>query len=564
MDTQLLNLTSLITSAVQSLISTGHPILSLNSVETTPFDSSGPESLSPEVIQAITTIEAACAQLVYTVSNPGSTLLTKALAHNESACLAVVTNAKIADLLANEPEGIPVGDLAGRAGFEDADKLGRIMRLLATRHVFREVAPGVFANNRLSKKLVSSDPTSDIVSLLTNESLLASAYLHESVTQEGQEIPFKRATGHAFFDYYKTVGSTFFDHYEDINLIANQDKGKKQGERFPRAMIGWGDITGKGFLQKVYPWSSLPPNVKVCDIGGGNGHVTMGLMRAHPHLKIVLQDQPQVIEQAKVFWQQHHPDAVHTERIAYVPFDFFKDPAAPGCDVYYIRSILRDWPDAESLLILQNVRKSMSPSSRLIIHDTVLRPSTTGSAPPPLLPNWGAAKARTYELDMTMMNLLGAKARTLDEFKVLCDKANLRFERIYEAGETDLVDTALVACASQSLPSTSTIPIAMPPFAFIASAILSLSTWPSDNIEDCQYYGCNGQLSGVHVPGILLAFVWLVLLVAVLLSWRYFSKTIHVPPIKPFIWERPSDLESEALHEKNLKLPAFHSPSGSD
>ncbi|ESK85642.1 S-adenosyl-L-methionine-dependent methyltransferase [Moniliophthora roreri MCA 2997] len=422
--THLLALTSLITSAVEDLISSQHPIPPLNSVDPTPFDATGPELLSSNVTRAIATIEAACTQLICTVSNPGSVLLTKSLAHEESACLSLVVETKVADFLVDKPEGVNVEELAKNTGIKDAGKLGRIMRLLATRHVFREVKPGVFANNRLSAKLVSNNPTSDIVSLLTGESLLASAHLGETLatTYEGPEIPFERATGHAFFDYYKT------------------EKGKKQGARFPRAMIGWGDITGKGFLQKVYPWTSLPLDTTVCDIGGGNGHVTMGLMRAHPHLKVVLQDQPQVIEQAKSFWKEHHPEALEAQRIEYVPFDFFKDAAAEGCDVYYIRSVLRDWPDEESLRILENVRKAMSPNSRLIIHDTVLRPSTSGSAPSPLLPNWGAAKARTYEMDLIMMNLLGAKARTLDEFKALCEKANLKYERLYEAGETDLVE----------------------------------------------------------------------------------------------------------------------------
>jgi len=103
----------------------------------------------------------------------------------------------------------------------------------------------------------------------------------------------------------------------------------------------------------------------------------------------------------------------------------------------------RDWPDAESITILSNVRKAMKPSSRLIIRtflcrslpmpsaeintsadDTVLRDATRDSksdtdftlAPEPLLPNWGLARVRTYELDMTMMNLLGSQARTLPEF----------------------------------------------------------------------------------------------------------------------------------------------------
>ena len=49
----------------------------------------------------------------------------------------------------------------------------------------------------------------------------------------------------------------------------------------------------------VYPWASQKADATVCDVAGGNGHVTMGLLKAHPHLKLVLQDQPQVLDQAR-------------------------------------------------------------------------------------------------------------------------------------------------------------------------------------------------------------------------------------------------------------------------
>ncbi|KAF5373523.1 hypothetical protein D9757_010489 [Collybiopsis confluens] len=364
--------------------------------------------------------------------------------HEEPACLLVVTEAKIADHLLDKPEGIAATELATRSGLP-AHKLTRILRLLATKHCFKEVKPGVFANNRLSMKLLSSDPVSSIVGLLTDESLRASAYLNDTLTDPSEMdggIPFRRATGYPFFDYHKSR------------------LGKKKGERFPRAMVGWGDVTGKGFLAKVYPWASQAADTTVCDIAGGNGHVTMGLLKAHPHLKLVLQDQPQVIEMAKEFWNTQHPTAIEKRRVEFEPFDFFKDTAVAGCDFYYIRSILRDWPDKESELILKNVRKAMKPGSRVIIHDTVLREavrrSTSSSngqhtsldafkvhldtAPEPLLPNYGVARVRTYELDMTMMNLLNAQARTLDEFIVLCKMCGLKFENLYEAGETDLVE----------------------------------------------------------------------------------------------------------------------------
>jgi hypothetical protein len=41
--------------------------------------------------------------------------------------------------------------------------LGRILRLLASRHIFREVAPDVFANNRLSSMLDTGKSVAEIV-----------------------------------------------------------------------------------------------------------------------------------------------------------------------------------------------------------------------------------------------------------------------------------------------------------------------------------------------------------------------------------------------------------------
>jgi hypothetical protein len=47
---------------------------------------------------------------------------------------------KIADILEEKPEGMHISEIGKRAGI-DSQKLGRILRLLATRHVFREGAP---------------------------------------------------------------------------------------------------------------------------------------------------------------------------------------------------------------------------------------------------------------------------------------------------------------------------------------------------------------------------------------------------------------------------------------
>ena len=51
--------------------------------------------------------------------------------------MQVVTTAKIADFLVGQPEGLPVEELAKQSGL-DPNKLGRILRMLATKHCFQE------------------------------------------------------------------------------------------------------------------------------------------------------------------------------------------------------------------------------------------------------------------------------------------------------------------------------------------------------------------------------------------------------------------------------------------
>ena len=49
----------------------------------------------------------------------------------------------------------------------------------------------------------------------------------------------------------------------------------------------------------AYMWDQVPADSVVCDIGGGNGHITMGLVKQFPHLKIVLQDLAPVVQQGR-------------------------------------------------------------------------------------------------------------------------------------------------------------------------------------------------------------------------------------------------------------------------
>lgn len=76
-------LATLINSAVEDIVkeysTTGHSIQSIQSTEPGPFDA--PHLASPALAKAIQTIEAACAQLTFTVANPGHVITNVSYCH---------------------------------------------------------------------------------------------------------------------------------------------------------------------------------------------------------------------------------------------------------------------------------------------------------------------------------------------------------------------------------------------------------------------------------------------------------------------------------------------------
>lgn len=83
-------------------------------------------------------------------------------------------------------------------------------------------------------------------------------------------------------------------------------------------MIGWARITDNSALTQgessysvgnatpyanivdlEFAWKDMPAGTTFCDVGGGLGSVSIRMAKAHPHIKITLQDVPSVVERAR-------------------------------------------------------------------------------------------------------------------------------------------------------------------------------------------------------------------------------------------------------------------------
>ncbi|KAK0451894.1 S-adenosyl-L-methionine-dependent methyltransferase [Armillaria borealis] len=450
MTSQLSQLVSLIANATKfvedAFAKTTEPnVPTLDDTAPHPLDN---QVSSMEMKEAIQTIEGVCAQLCALVARPNHTMLDRIFGIFEPACIRVVVSFKIADHLLDKPEGLHISDLGALSG-ADPGKLGRILRLLASKHCFREVDRDVFANNRLSMMLLSTNPLSAQADFITDESNKATSMLTENL--KDPDWGHSSSPVHSPFNTWSKHPGSLFSWYDE----AGSDIVAAKGARFGMVMQAWDDSTELWAVVNAFPWDSLSKDTTVCDVGGGIGVASMKLADTHPNLHIVLQDLPASIEQAKnEIWPKLCPAAIEEGRVQFKAFDFLAESPVKGCDVYFLKNILHNWPDKECKTILQNVGNVMSANSRLLICDYIIqhanRDKTTSTliggfkpAPEPLLPNYGAGCMAQYHIDLDMMVVCNSQERDLDHFIALGKEAGMRFVRVWDAREASIFEFCL-------------------------------------------------------------------------------------------------------------------------
>ncbi|KAI1205172.1 S-adenosyl-L-methionine-dependent methyltransferase [Annulohypoxylon truncatum] len=147
--------------------------------------------------------------------------------------------------------------------------------------------------------------------------------------------------------------------------------------------------------------------VSLVDIGGGIGHQCKAFKKQVPNLggTIVLEDLEEVVANAEL-----------EDGIEKVPVDFLASQPIQGAASYYFRSVLHNWPDQYTRKILGHVRDAMDQDSLLLLDEMVL-------------PDRGAHRYET-QLDLTMLALLNAEARTRTHWNELLTESGFEVEDI--------------------------------------------------------------------------------------------------------------------------------------
>ncbi|KAG1751062.1 S-adenosyl-L-methionine-dependent methyltransferase [Suillus lakei] len=357
---------------------TGHGVPSVDATTFHPLD------LTTDTLalkKAIRLLEGAYHQLSSILAPPQHTVMNLVFNYNW-ACTGVALRARLADVLDHHPEGLGVDKLAEAVNL-DKIKTARVLRALTLMGCFKEVERDIFANNRLSLILKSANNTGCYARLHSQDISKYAGVVYETMIDE----EFSRS-------HEEGIKGNYYE------MIKNDEEKR---DDFHRAMLGQSDMMGASAVLHHYPWGDIS---SVVDVGSGIGAFSTPLAKMFPHLRITNQDLPEVMVQAHSAWEKSAPEALLDSR----------DAPVVGKDVYYLRHIIHNWPDAEATTILRNIRKAMGPNSRVLIRSH-----------------------KTYQTDLTMWFALNCKERTLEEVKIIGAAAGLVLTQVY-----DLVDTMLI------------------------------------------------------------------------------------------------------------------------
>ena len=305
-----------------------------------------------------------------------------------SRAIYVVAKLGIADHLSEGPRR--VDDLAAATGTH-APSLKRVLRLLASVGVFTEEADSRFALTPIGACLRAGVPGSMRAAALLFGGVTQQAWGDLQRSVETGEPAFRRVFGMDSFDY----------------MAQHPD----EAANFDAAMA---DFT-KHIATAVVAAYDFSPFRRIVDVGGGNGALLAGILKANSSLAGVLFDLPQVADRAIAPMRE----LGLADRCEIVGGDFFK--AVPGGgDAYLLKHVIHDWNDDRAGEILRSCRRAMGAEAKLLILEGVYPPRIDQSDE-----SRGAAAN-----DVNMLVCTGGRQRSEAEFRHLYEAAGFRLTRI--------------------------------------------------------------------------------------------------------------------------------------
>ncbi|KAL4957580.1 S-adenosyl-L-methionine-dependent methyltransferase [Aspergillus filifer] len=382
--------------------------------------------LSHRLHEAQKTVLAITGAATELVAELHSRILEVVCQYFESRALFIAAERHIPDLLeAAEDNGLSLTALAESTGI-GSRKLSRMLCCLCWIHIFKEIRPDVFANDRISNALIRNEALRACLPkyLLGNHG--ASYKVNETPWQKAMWINRARWDwlGERVFLHQIRHPGVPYPGLPDVKHLcpdANGSITRPELDNFGLAMVGGGKVFGAVHAHD-FPWADLGAAL-VVDVGGGVGGFVLQLLPVYPQLRFLVQDRAEVLRQAETeVCPAEAPKAVKDDRVQFMGHDFFQPNPVKSADIYWLRGVLHDWV-------------SVAPRPRIFVCDQVMN-TTAGCeeippAPAPLTANYGYYMRYPHQRDLAMISIISGIERTRTQFANLVKQAGLKVKRMW-------------------------------------------------------------------------------------------------------------------------------------
>lgn len=297
----------------------------------------------------------------------------------------------IADALAVGPM---TADELAVATKTNPSALRRLMRALASIGVVKELAPARFELTQFGDPMRRDAPHSVWASIVFWADLLADAwtYLPDCVRagdRSGAESARER-----------DGAPSRWSKEQDSQAIFHSVFAEGTPDDFAPYVAAW-DFSRCRFI---------------ADLGGGGGGLLAAILAAQPQARGVLVEQQNAVDGASKRFEAMGL----SERCEALVGDL-REWAPSGPDVYLMRCVLHGYDDETALRILQNIRRAMSPQSKILLIEVVL---------PDLVDRVSPEMEKRFMSDLNMMAVTGGRERSENEWNTLLASAGLIRRRI--------------------------------------------------------------------------------------------------------------------------------------
>jgi len=332
---------------------------------------------------------------------PPMALYQLATAQYGSRALYVAAKLGIADHLANGPAS---ADALAAATETHAPSLRRVLRLLATCGVLIEEADGRFALTPMGAPLKSGPGSMRAAAQLFSGPMVWGSWGDLLNSVRTGEPAFQRVFGTDSFGYLQ-------QHPDEAAI-------------FDEAMASF-TASASIAVAGAYDFSAMR---SVIDVGGGEGALLVGVLRANPSLRGTVFDLPRLADRAR----RKIAEAGLADRYEFAGGDFFESLPS-GHDAYLLKHVIHDWNDEQALRILSACRRAASPTAKLLVVEGVYPPRITG-------PEMRGVAAN----DVNMLVATGGRQRSEAEFRDLYRAAGFELTRIVPTPMVSIIEGAPV------------------------------------------------------------------------------------------------------------------------